>query len=105
MPEPTRPSAFRNVWLIARREYLERIRTRAFLVATILIPALMGGLVFGGGYFAQRTKSSAHVAILTADKTFAADLKHELETGKDSNMTVDVEDNTQAARNLNSINN
>ena len=91
-----RPSALRTVLLIARREYLERIRTRAFLVATILIPALMGGLVFGGGYFAQRTKSSAHIAILTSDKDFGSDLKHELETG--SNMTVDVEDNTTTAR-------
>ena len=27
-----------NVWLIARREYLERIRTRGFLITTIMIP-------------------------------------------------------------------
>ena len=33
----------RNIWLIAKREYLERIRTKAFLFSTILIPLLMGG--------------------------------------------------------------
>src|SRR5580658_5963095 len=80
-----------NVWLIARREYLERIRTKAFLIATILIPVLLGGLGFGSGYLAQRTKASAHIAILASDMGFAQDLKYELEHGKDSSMRVDLE--------------
>ena len=89
-----------NIWLIARREYLERIRTKAFIIATILIPALLGGLGFGAGYLAQRTKSNAHIAILSSDPTFAGDLKHELEQGKDSDMRVDVAplDNGSRAR-------
>jgi ABC-2 type transport system permease protein len=36
-----------NVWLIARREYIERIRTRGFLITTVLIPLIMGGLHLG----------------------------------------------------------
>ena len=36
-----------NVWLIAKREYLERVRAKSFLIMTILIPLLMGGLVYG----------------------------------------------------------
>lgn len=80
-----------NVWLIARREYLERIKTKAFLVATILIPVLLGGLGFGSGFLAQRTKASAHIAILSQDMGFAQDLKYELEHGKDSSMQVDLE--------------
>jgi ABC-2 type transport system permease protein len=79
-----------NIWLIARREYLERIRTRAFLIATILIPLLMGGFVFGSGYLASRTQSSAHIAVVSSDPTFSADLKQELQTGKNSSMTVDL---------------
>ncbi len=31
----------RNVWLIIRREYVERVRTRSFLVLTLLLPAMM----------------------------------------------------------------
>jgi len=31
----------RNMWLIIRREYLERVRTRSFLVLTLLLPAIM----------------------------------------------------------------
>ncbi|ADW67798.1 ABC transporter permease [Granulicella tundricola] len=80
----------RNVGLIARREYLERIRTRAFLLATILIPLLMGGFVFGSGYLSTRTKSSAHVAIVSSDPVFSADLKQELTNGSKSSMTVDL---------------
>jgi ABC-2 type transport system permease protein len=79
-----------NIWLIAKREYLERIRTKAFLIATILIPLFMGVFVFGSGYLSSRTKSSAHIAIVSTDATFAADLKHELQTGKSSGMTVDL---------------
>jgi ABC-2 type transport system permease protein len=92
------PSSLSNVWLIARREYLERIRTKAFLLTTLLIPLLMGG---GGGlaiYLASRSHSTAHIAVLTADKTFGNDLKHELESAEDSQMTVDVEDDTPTAR-------
>jgi ABC-2 type transport system permease protein len=91
-----------NTWLIAKREYLERVTTKAFLLTTILIPVLMGG---GGGlavYLANRTHSNAHIAILTAQsdaaKTFGGDLKHELESGEDSQMTIDLDDNTPEAR-------
>jgi ABC-2 type transport system permease protein len=85
-----------NIWLIAKREYLERIRTRAFLVATVLIPLFMGIFVFGSGYLSSRAKSSSHVVIVAADPVFAADLKHELQTGKNSRMTVDLVASTPA---------
>jgi ABC-2 type transport system permease protein len=91
-----------NTLLIAKREYLERVRTKAFLLTTVLIPVLMGG---GGGlaiYLANRTHSNAHIAILNAPseaaKTFGRDLKHELEAGEDSQMTIDLEDNTPETR-------
>jgi ABC-2 type transport system permease protein len=87
-----------NTLLIARREYLERIRTRAFLIATILIPLLMGGFVFGSGYLSSRTKSAAHVAIVSPDAQFAADLQHQLETGRRSRMTVDLATPSPAIR-------
>ena len=94
-----KPNRLRNIGLIARREYLERIRTRAFMVATVLIPCLLGGLAFGSGYLAQRTKSEAHIAIVSSDPVFAADLQHELENGKDSHMKVDLESPSPETRN------
>jgi ABC-2 type transport system permease protein len=91
-------SSLHNVWLIAKREYLERVQTKAFILTTVLIPVLMGGGGFLSAYLASRTHSSAHIALLTSDATFGADLKHELESGQDSQMKVDVEPNTPEVR-------
>ena len=49
----------RNTYLIAKREYLERIRTRAFMVMTVLIPLLMGGsLVLPALFIGQHSQGS-----------------------------------------------
>ena len=79
-----------NIWLIAKREYTERIKTKAFLIATILIPTLMGGGVFGIVGMASRSKTTSHIAIVTGQTQPAMDLKRELQNGKVSKMTVDI---------------
>ena len=79
-----------NVWLIAKREYIERIRTKAFLLTTILIPVLMGGGIVGSIMMSMRSKSTSHISIVSKDQQLATDLKAELANGKDSKMTVDV---------------
>ena len=71
-----------NVWLIAKREYLERIRAKSFLVMTILIPLLMGGLVYGAALANGRSGSNLHIAVVTQNPRFGADLKSELESAK-----------------------
>jgi ABC-2 type transport system permease protein len=82
-----------NVWLIAKREYLERVRAKSFLVMTILIPVLMGALLFGAGLANSRLGSN-HIAVVTTDEQFPADLKTEL-SGNDRKTTVDVYSPTQ----------
>ena len=79
-----------NVWLIAKREYLERVRTKAFLISTILIPLLMGGGIVGSIVSGSRAKSTSHITIVSQDQQLATDLQAELQSGKDSRMTVDV---------------
>ena len=79
-----------NVWLIARREYLERVRTKGFMIATILIPLLMGGGIAASILLVAKTKSNAHLAVVSNDQRLATDLQNELEHGKDSEMVVDV---------------
>jgi ABC-2 type transport system permease protein len=79
-----------NILLIAKREYLERIRTKAFIVATILIPTLMAGGIFSTAYIADKSKSTSHITIVSSQQQLATDLQNELEHGKDSNMVVDV---------------
>ncbi len=79
-----------NIFLIARREYLERIRTKSFIIATILIPLLMGGGIAASILLARNSKSNAHLAVISTDEALATDLQNELEHGKDSEMIVDV---------------
>ena len=69
-----------NIWLIAKREYLERVRAKSFLLMTVLIPVLMGGLVYGAALVNGRSGSNLHIAVVTEDRQFGFDLKSELES-------------------------
>jgi len=79
-----------NVWLIAKREYLERVRTKAFVVMTVLIPLLMAGGVLGTAMVGRTARSESHITIVSKDLDLATDLQHELQNGKNSRMVVDV---------------
>jgi ABC-2 type transport system permease protein len=68
-----------NTWLIARREYLERIRTRGFLITTILLPLIMGGFIFGSTILGSKLRSDAHIAIVSSDTQLALDLQTQLQ--------------------------
>jgi ABC-2 type transport system permease protein len=60
LPEPGR--ALR----VARREYLERVRSRAFMVATLLGPLILGGLMLIPALAASRATKPLKVAVLDA---------------------------------------
>ncbi len=79
-----------NIWLIAKREYTERVRTRGFMIATILIPLLMSVGIAGTILIAKHSKSNSHIAVVSNDMRLATDVQDELEHGKDSEMMVDV---------------
>jgi ABC-2 type transport system permease protein len=69
---------------------MERVRTKGFILATILIPLFMAALVGGSAFMMQRTKTSSHIAVVTSDRMLGEDIQHQLETGKNSQMTVDL---------------
>jgi ABC-2 type transport system permease protein len=79
-----------SVWLIARREYLERVRTKAFIISTVLIPLLLGGGFALSVMKASKAKSAAHIAIVSTDHQLGLDLQDELQSGRRTQMTVDV---------------
>lgn len=79
-----------NIFLIAKREYLERVRTKSFLVTTMLIPLLMGGGILFSVVKSRHSKAASHIAVVAADTDLALALQDELEHGKDSAMQVDV---------------
>jgi ABC-2 type transport system permease protein len=80
MSRPVRGAvSMRNVWLIARREYVERIRTKGFMVTTIMIPLIMGGFIFGSIFLGSKSGNDVHVAVVSSDTQLALDLQEELE--------------------------
>src|ERR1700678_2273003 len=78
-----------KVWLIARREYIERIRTRGFMVMTVLIPVLMFGFLFGSAYMNSKSRSVTHIAAVSADTRLILDLQSEFESNQASQILID----------------
>ena len=60
------------------------------MIATILIPLLMGGGIAATILIAKHAKSNSHIAVVSDDAKLAAEVQDELEHGKDSEMLVDV---------------
>jgi len=80
----------RNIFLIARREYLERIRTKGFMIATILIPLLMGGGIAISILIAKHAKSSSNIVIVSPSAQLAEDIKGQLNTDTDGGMGLNI---------------
>src|SRR5580658_1670604 len=80
----------RDIWLIAKREYLEQIRGKAFKVTTILIPVVFVS-IFSISFFASKNSGSGkHIAIAANDAALANRVRDQLVADKDARMTVDV---------------
>ena len=57
----------RRLWAVVRREYLERARSKAFLVGTLAGPILLGGLMVApGALMARQRGQPLRVAVLDA---------------------------------------
>lgn len=73
----------RNLLLIVRREYLERVRTRSFLIMTILIPALMFAAGVVPTLLASRASSEAKkLVVVASDAQTAEMIRAELQAQK-----------------------
>jgi len=72
-----------NVWVIIRREYLERVRTKAFILSTLLIPAFFGAMSFGVGKLATvRSSGLRHLVLVTSSDSFAEAFRAQLSDGQ-----------------------
>jgi ABC-2 type transport system permease protein len=80
----------RNIFLVAKREYLEQIRGRAFRMTTVLVPAAFA-LIIGIGYLSSiGLGSHKHVAITSDDPALANEIRRQMLSEKDAKATVDV---------------
>ncbi|HEY7893800.1 MAG TPA: ABC transporter permease [Gemmatimonadaceae bacterium] len=55
----------RKLWIVAQREFMERIRSRWFIVSTVLVPGLLGLILFIPLYFTSRAVPSTDMARIT----------------------------------------
>ena len=68
----------RNIWLIVQREDLERVRTRSFIVLTLLIPAIMVVMIMLPAKLATVGQKSQHIVLVTSNMKFGQTVRHQL---------------------------
>jgi ABC-2 type transport system permease protein len=80
----------RNVFLIARREYLERVRTKAFLIFTFLMPALMAALTILPAKLMMTAGKPKNLLIVTSTPEFGTAIKDQLSSSEERNSGVNL---------------
>jgi ABC-2 type transport system permease protein len=70
----------RNVWLIIKREYLERVRTRAFLIFTVLMPMFIAGVVvIPSKLMTMKSGAVRNIVVAAPSLQLAQEIKQTLE--------------------------
>ena len=88
-----------NMWLIAKREYLEQVKGRAFKLTTIGLPLIFAAIV-GIGYLANLgIGANEHLVVASGDAGLAHAIQERLLVDKNSKSTVDVVAATDEERN------
>lgn len=68
-----------NVWLIVQREYLERIRSKTFILFTLLMPALLaGGILIPTKLSEFKSVGAQRIVVVSADPDLAKAVRQEL---------------------------
>jgi ABC-2 type transport system permease protein len=69
----------RNTWLVIRREYLERVKAKSFLISTVLLPAFVFGITVLPTKLANmKTNASMHIVVAASNVTVAESVEREL---------------------------
>jgi|HubBroStandDraft_6_1064221.scaffolds.fasta_scaffold154472_2 ABC-2 type transport system permease protein len=93
-----RNAFLRNTWLVIKREYLERVRQRSFIVLTLLLPAIMIG-AFAIPAKLSRMKSSKmrRLVVVTSTPQFGEIVRQQL-VAKADDGTSDAGKDKAAAK-------
>ena len=79
-----------NILIIAKREYLERVRTRSFVMMTFLIPALMIGVSVVPTMLANRGSNEAkHMVVVAGDRDTAEQIRSRIEQRQDKSARTE----------------
>lgn len=80
----------RNLMLVARREYLEQIRGRAFRITTILVPVLFAGIFAVAILSGMNSGIGKHIVIAAPSAELADAVRDEMMKDKDAKTVADV---------------
>jgi len=80
----------RNILLIAKREYLEQVRGKAFKVTTILIPVIFAVVIAISVLAGKYSGSGKHLVVAANNVTLAEDVRAQLLNDKVADLKVDV---------------
>lgn len=80
----------RKLWIVAKREFQERVRSRWFIFSTVLVPALLGLVIFIPMYFTSRAAPSADMARITIIDATGSGIGARLATRLDGGATGDT---------------
>lgn len=83
----------RNTWLVIRREYLERVRAKSFIVSTILLPAFVFAVtVLPSKLASMKSSGTVHLVVATSDQAVADAVAKQLRSPDlDRKYQVDTE--------------
>ena len=86
----------RNTFLIIKREYLQRVRTKAFIIFTVLMPLFMWGVIYVPTLMINmKSTSTRHVVVVASSQATGDAIKAQLEK-------VKTQDKADLSRNDNS---
>ncbi len=80
----------RNVLLIAKREYMEQVKGRTFLITTILLPAVFAGVFYLSFLSGKHSGTGKHIAIACSDPDLGAAIRTQILSDADAKATVDL---------------
>jgi ABC-2 type transport system permease protein len=88
-----------KTWIIIKREYLTRVQKKTFIVATLLLPVLYVGLIFGMGFIAENSRETLSIAVIDSSGYFSAPVLENQNRLDSSSVLTLVNDLSQAQRN------
>ena len=67
-----------NLWTVTKREYLTRVRTKAFWISTIVLPLFMGAMIVVPTLIMEKTGTRQELAVVDATGRIGETLETEL---------------------------
>jgi ABC-2 type transport system permease protein len=80
----------RSIFLVAKREYLEQIRGRAFRVSTVLVPLLFAVIIVVAYLSGRGSGVGKHVIVAAPSRSLAEAIRSQILNDKDAKTSVDV---------------